>query len=115
MPATIGDLIEKGGRVQWRCEVAPDHSGDADLARIAAAKGTGFSLANRRPPCPRPGCPGRVAFLDHTGSWPRALDTIGDRDTAWWDYTDQRRAELLALGWRIVMGKWVAPAPLTGG
>jgi len=47
--------------------------------------------------------------MDMSGSWPKPIDTIGDRDAAWWEYTDQRRAELMALGWRVVMGKWVAP------
>lgn len=102
-------MIQSQAKIQWRCEVSPDHHGAVDLERIAADKGFDFILANRRPRCRHPACPGRVAFVDHTGSWPRPLDTIRDRDPAWWDYTDQRRAEMLALGWRIVMGKWVAP------
>lgn len=107
---TVQEMIQSQAQIHWRCDVALDHHGAVDLNRIAATKGFGFTLANRRPRCPCDGCPGRVAFMDMSGSWPRPIDTIGDRDAAWWEYTDQRRAELLALGWRIVMGKWVAPS-----
>lgn len=106
---TVWDLLQGQARISWTCDVEPAHRGDVDLNRVLEAKGCDFTLANRKPPCPAPGCPGRVTFMDRSGSWPKPLDTIGDRDPAWWDYTERRRAELLALGWRMVMGKWVAP------
>jgi hypothetical protein len=113
--APISYTLAKRGRLDPRwpyrglgCEVCR-RRGPVDLIAIERARGPAFTLANRRPRCPCDGCPGRVAFMDMSGSWPKPIDTIGDRDAAWWEYTDQRRAELMALGWRVVMGKWVAP------
>lgn len=107
---TVWDLLQGQARIVWTCDVDIAHHGDVDLRRVIAAKGFDFTLANRKPRCPTADCPGRVTFMDRSASWPRPLDTIGERDPAWWEYTDQRRAELLALGWRVVMGKWVAPS-----
>ena len=68
-------------------------------------------LANRRPPCPVQGCPGRVTFKDHTRVFARSLDTIPVHDPEDWAWEDRRRAELTVLGYRLELGKWVAPEP----
>ena len=107
---TVGYLIEHNRKVRWRCTIMPDsHSGDVDLHRIARKKGGTFSLANRRPPCRIPGCPGRVRFDDATSLYWQSLDTITDRNDAWWSFNDAERARAEALGYRVEMGKWVAP------
>ena len=105
---SVADLIRAGHVVMWDCEVC-GRRGPVDLLAIERVCGPNFTLANRRPRCRHAGCPGRVRFRLAMGLWHRELDTIEESDPAWWDYSDQRRAELLALGWRIVMGKWVAP------
>lgn len=102
-------MIERRAKIRWRCDVAQGHYGEADLKRIAKTKGGSYSIVNRRPPCRIPGCPGVVIFEDFSGSWPRKVETITDSDPAWWDDNDRRRAELVGLGYRMVMGKWVAP------
>lgn len=113
---TVHAMIERGAKIRAECEVAPiGHSGPADLPAIARAKGGDYSLANRRPACRVPGCPGRVRFIDTTSMWPRSLDTITDRDAAWWDYGAAEKARLHALGWWLEMGKWrPPPAPPYG-
>ena len=79
------------------------------MVAVAAALGPNATLGNRRPRCRLPGCPGRVRFLDANSFWPLALDTITEGDAVWWTFEDLERARLIALGWRMVMGKWVAP------
>lgn len=106
---TVQRMIERSAKIRWRCDVGQGHHGDVDLKRIAKAKGGDYSLVNRRPPCRIPGCPGVVIFEDFTGSWPRKVETITDRDPAWWAENDRRRTELEALGYRVEMGKWIAP------
>lgn len=106
--ASVGALLQAGHRVIWDCEVCR-RIGDVDLVAIAVTHGEAFSLANRRPPCRQPGCPGRVRFRLSMGLWHRELDTLTERDPAWWAYQDAERARLIALGWRIEAGKWVGP------
>lgn len=106
---TVQHMIERSAKIRWRCDVAQGHYGDVDLKRIAKAKGGDYSIVNRRPPCRIPGCPGVAIFEDFSGSWPRKVETITDRDPAWWAENDRRRSELDALGYRMEMGKWVAP------
>lgn len=103
-------MIEREAKIRWECEVAPlGHSGPADLHAIARARGGDYALANRRPPCRIPGCPGRVRFMDKTHVWPRQVDTITDKDPAWWTYSAAEKARLYALGWWLEMGKWRPP------
>lgn len=109
MVETVAALIGREARIRWYCDVGRGHSGDLDLQRVASLRGADVILANRRPPCPTPGCPGRVQFKDETRVFGRSLDTIQVHDPAGFAYIDQRREELKALGYRMVMGKWVAP------
>jgi hypothetical protein len=106
---TVQHMIERSAKIRWRCDVGQGHHGDVDLKRIAKAKGGAYSIVNRRPTCRIPGCPGVVIFEDFSGSWPRKVETITDRDSQWWTENDRRRAELEALGYRMEMGKWTAP------
>lgn len=106
MQHTIESLIAAGAVVHWRCEVCRA-SGPVDLAAVMAARGPGFSLADRRPPCRL--CPGRVLFEDRSRVYHRPLDTLPLDDPAVWAFYDAERARLYSLGWRVVMGKWVAP------
>ncbi len=106
MQETVQRLIEAGAVVHWRCEVCRA-SGPVDLAAIRAARGSEFSLSNRRPSCRL--CPGRVAFEDRSRVYHRPLDTIATDDPTSWAFYDAERARLYALGWRVVMGKWVRP------
>lgn len=108
MPETVADLIRGGGPVRWYCD-ASGHSGELDLERIACLRGPDTVLTNRRPPCSVAGCPGRVTFKDHRRVFARTLDTIPVHDPVSWAYEERRRAELKALGYRLEMGKWVAP------
>lgn len=116
MHETVSAMIERGARIKWECEVKPiGHGGDADLHAIAKTKGGHFTLANRRAPCRIPGCPGRVRFVDMSSAWPRKVDTIDERDPAWWDYTEAEKRRLYALGWWLEMGYWQPPpAPVYG-
>lgn len=107
---SVGWLIEHQRAVKWQCEVAPvGHSGEVDLHAIAKAKGGGFSLANRRPRCKIPGCPGRVRFMDRSTQWGRALDTITDGHDAYWTYRDEMRQRMADAGWQMEGGYWVSP------
>lgn len=108
MPQTVADLIRAQARVMWWCD-AGGHHGQLDLERVASLRGPDTVLANRRPPCPVAGCPGRVTFKDHTRVFARSLDTIAVHDPEGWAYEDRRRAELRALGYRLELGKWQAP------
>ncbi|MGH6979022.1 MAG: hypothetical protein ACRED4_07005 [Brevundimonas sp.] len=113
---TVSAMIERGAEIQAECEVkAVGHSGPADLHAIAKARGGDFTLANRRPSCRIAGCPGRVRFVDMSSAWPRKLDTISDKDDAWWAYNAAEKARMEALGWWMQMGKWQPPpAPVYG-
>lgn len=104
---TVGRMLARGARVTWRCDVDLAHHGDMDLAAIVAAKGADFVLVDRRPPCRRPGCPGQAIFEDRTSVFARKLETITDRDAAWWDHSERRRVQLQALRWCMEMGRWV--------
>lgn len=106
---TVGRMIERGAKVRWRCDIVQSHYGDVDLKRIAKAKGGDYQLINRRPPCRIPGCPGQAIFEDWSSQWPTRMETISDADTAWWEMNQRRANDLTALGWRVEMGKWVAP------
>lgn len=106
MTVTVADLIEKQAKVFWRCLVC-EGTGPVDLQAVLAAKGPAFSLVNRRPRCRK--CPGRVKFMDQTRHWPAPLDTITDRDDAWWDFNDAERRRLQAAGWTLKMGHWADP------
>jgi hypothetical protein len=106
---TIGRQAERGAKIRWQCDVVSSHYGDVDLKRIARAKGGDYVLVNKRPPCRIPGCPGIVSFSDCSRVYWQKLETLSDRDPEWWAFNDKRRAELIALGWRVEMGKWVAP------
>lgn len=109
-------MIERGAKIRWECEVSPlAHCGATDLNAIARAKGGDFTLANRRPACRIPGCPGRIRFMDKSYVWPRQVDTIDERYAAWWDYSAAEKERLYALGWWLEMGKWQPPpAPVYG-
>lgn len=104
--ATLGALVKRGAKVRWMCPVC-ETNGDVDLPALLAAKGADFSLSNRRPSCPL--CPGRVRFALWSSMWPVDLDTITDRDDAWWAYQEQERRRLHALGWTLRMGHWLDP------
>ena len=104
----VGDLIRGDHVVIWDCEVCQG-VGPVDLIAIERAKGSAYSLANRRAWCRRPGCAGRVRFKRLNGPWAYPLDTIKDGSPEAWAYADRERARLIAAGWRIFMGKWVAP------
>ena len=107
---TLGWLSEHERTVRWECEVAPlGHNGQVDLGRLAKAKGGTFSLANRRPACKIPGCPGRVRFVDRSSMWARPLDTITDRDEAYWEYEAAFRKRMASAGWEIQSGYWFSP------
>ena len=109
---TVSAMIERGARIKWECEVSfPGHSGEVDLSAIAKARGGDFTLANRRPACRIPGCPGRVRFVDMSSAWPRKLDTITDSDDAWWAYNAAEKARMEAMGWWMKSGYWQAPEP----
>lgn len=109
----ISKMIARGSKVRWCCDVVQGHHGDVDLTRIAKAKGGDYVLINRRPPCRFPGCPGQAIFEDWSRQWPTKLETITDADPAWWAMNQQRVDVLTALGWRMEMGKWVAPEKKT--
>lgn len=105
---TVGRMLEVGSRIRWECLAFPlDHSGPVDLQRIVEAKGADYTLANRRPRCLAPACPARVRFVDRTSMYHRFLDTITDRDEAWWTFNDAERERLQSAGFEMVMGKWV--------
>ena len=106
--ARVGWLIINGRKVRWECEVCRS-AGPVDLVRIANRQGLDFSLANRRPRCRAPGCPGRARFLDASNPWPRSLDTLQTGSAPYWAYRDQEDARLAALGWRMVEGRWRPP------
>ena len=108
MPHTVADLIRAQARVMWWCD-AGGHHGALDLERVANLRGADTVLTNRRPPCPVAGCPGRVTFKDHTRVFARSMDTIAVHDAEGWAWEERRRAELKALGYRLELGKWVAP------
>lgn len=110
---TVAEVMARGGKACWRCSVCQGQ-GPVDLVAVAAALGLDATLGNRRPRCRVPGCPGRVRFLDANSFWPLPLDTITEADEAWWTFNDQERAQLHALGWRMFMGKWIAPDMLGG-
>lgn len=106
---TVAVMLARGISVWWRCDAGyPDqHGGDADLqAMVAAGKG-GVVLALRRPPCPEPGCPGRVTFYGKDGMWHKRLDLLTVGDPGYREYTDQRAAEFKALGWVWDTGQYV--------
>lgn len=105
--AAVGHLIEHERRVVWQCEVCRAR-GPVDLARVCAALGPDFSLANRRPSCRL--CPGRVEFKDETSMYGHSLDTGRINSAAWFAYNAAERTRLYALGWRVEMGKWIAPS-----
>lgn len=121
--ATLGSLIDRRRTVAWGCDVGKalghvgDHGGTVNLEALLLTKGPGFSLANRRPPCPVKNCPGRVSFRDASSVHWQPLDTITDRDPAWWNYSETVYAERFALGWRIEAGYWMPPEgwPKIGG
>ena len=104
--ATLSGLVKRQAKVRWMCPVC-ETNGDVDLTAMLAAKGPDFSLSNRRPPCPL--CPGRVRFADWSSMWPVDLDTLTDREDAWWAYQEQERKRLMALGWTLRMGHWIDP------
>jgi len=107
--STVGRLLDDKRPVRWVCDVAASHFGDVDLAALVLAQGRDFDLTDRHPPCRISGCPGVVRFEDRTSQWPRALTALTDGDDAWWTHNEDRRRTLNALGWRCVMGEWVAP------
>lgn len=109
MAEPISRMIDRSAKIRWHCDVSVNHHGDADLKRIAKAKGGDYRLANKHPPCRIPGCPGIVTFKDCSSQFPVPLDTITDRDDAWWALSEKRRAQLKALGYQMELGKWVAP------
>ena len=111
MAEPISRMINREAKIRWHCDVSVDHYGDVDLTRIAAAKGDDYVLINKKPPCRVPGCPGIATFADYSRVYWQKLETLSDRDPEWWAFNDKRRAELMALGWGVKDGKWVAPEP----
>lgn len=109
MPQTIGEMIRRDAHIRWSCD-AEEHFGVLDLQRVANLRGADTVLANRRPPCPVPGCPGRVAFRDHSRVFAESLDTIAAHHPEAGVWEDRRRAELKALGYRLELGRWTPPA-----
>ena len=105
MPDTVGKMLEGERRIRWECLVL-GHEGPVDLKRITEAKGEDFILANHRPRCPTPGCPGRIRFMDRTSMYHRALDTITDRDLEWWEFNKREQQEMREAGFVCVLGKW---------
>lgn len=111
--AEVGWLTERERTVKARCLIC-DRLVAVDLKRLMVALGPDFSLSNRRPRCRKEGCPGRVRFEDWSRMWPISLDTITDKDAAWWEMSDQMRSEAEAAGWLLEEGRWRAgavPAP----
>ena len=106
MPDTVGQMLERGRTIRWECLVL-GHGGPVDLRRIAEAKGEGFTLANRRPRCPAPDCPGRVRFVDRTSLYPRHLDTVANGSEAWWSFNEAERQAMREAGYVVSNGKWV--------
>ena len=104
--STIADLIASSADVIWRCEVC-QRIRPVDLERIAREKGPETTLANRRPRCRL--CPGRVQFEVRRGPFTHPLDTIKPGSEADGVYTEGERSRLKAMGWRLELGKWVAP------
>lgn len=107
MADTISDLIRRKAHVRWFCEL--ECYGDLYLEKVRARLGPDASLDNRRPPCPAPGCVGRVRFKDISRPFPISLDTISDRSGEYWAYQSARYAELEAAGCRLEMGRWLPP------
>lgn len=106
MPDTVGQMLERGRTIRWECLVL-GHGGPVDLRRIAEAKGEDFTLANRRPRCPAPDCPGRVRFVDRTSLYPRQLDTVPNGSDAWWSFNERERQTMREAGYIVSNGKWV--------
>lgn len=102
----LGRFIERGDRVRWICDVCGAIR-DVDLQAMLSAAGPDYTLANRRPSCPL--CPGRVRLVLWPGLWPVSIDTITDRDAAWWDFQEQEKQRLDSLGWTLRMGHWHNP------
>ena len=109
MAEPISRMINREAKIRWHCDVSMDHYGDVDLKRIAAARGDDYVLINKKPPCRIPGCPGIATFADYSRVYCQKLETLSDRDPEWWAFNGKRRAELQAQGYRVEMGKWVAP------
>lgn len=115
MSETLDQLIARNAKVAWSCDVGNVmghvgyHGGEVDLLAMREAVGGSVILSNRRAPCREPGCPGRVEFKDVTSLWARRLDTITDKDAAYWAYNHAHRTELEAMGWRVERGYWKPP------
>lgn len=104
---TVGEMLKLGRRIHWSCLAFPvEHDGLADLGRIAAAKGEAFTLADRRPRCPVSGCPSRIRYVDRSSMFPRSLDTVTDKDDAWWAFNETQRQAMAAAGYTMECGKW---------
>lgn len=68
---TVGAIIANRWLVYTECELCQLRI-EADLQRIAQARGMNYSLWGRSTTCRRMGCPGRVVF------WCRPHGTVGD-------------------------------------
>lgn len=103
---SVRNFIDRQRRIAARCFVC-GRSMDVDLERIAEAKGDGFILANHRPFCRFPGCPGRVEFIDRSSLWAKRLDDLCVE--AMFEFGDIERKRLEGLGWTYHMGHWYDP------
>lgn len=65
--ATVGTMKASGAHVAASCGTCGYHKTPLDLDRLIRERGEGFSLWDRRPKCPQPGCTGRILFL-YSGS-----------------------------------------------
>jgi len=94
MANTVSDLLARGVRVWWSCAEC-QASGDADLPAIIAAKGPGFDLTDRAPPCRTPGCTYWVNFYANDGqrNWPLRTEAGVMRQMG-------RRSDWLTKKWR---------------
>lgn len=108
MANTVGELQANGGKVRWSCDTG-HHAGDVDLVPIIERLGADYDLTDRWPPCRIPGCPGLVQFIDGNSMWPRHLTRLKVNAPDWFAFTDRRRRELEALGFKVRGGKWVSP------
>ena len=105
---TIGDVIDKGGALEWRC---PDCGGvgRSDPKAISRAKGWTFPLQDQHPPCRTPGCLGRVTFFVGLGMrWTR-METSTARLMALEAAAYREARTLHRHGWRIAGGLWRPP------
>lgn len=77
---TVAAMIDERFTITWHCEEC-GQTGLVNLARIAEAKGSDYSLVDKRAPCRRPGCTGAVYFryAPGPGTPSRRLEALRER------------------------------------